>query len=317
MPAAPLRDLFNRRFLFVTGKGGVGKTTVTAALAEAMARTGKKVLIAASAEGDSLARALGIGALPLEIEEIRPGLSVVRITLERALLEYGRLMLHGGKLFDAVFNNQALQSFFRGVPGLSEWAILGKAWYHGTERGEDGTARFDTVILDAPATGHGVGMLWVPRVVVDIAPTGLLRRDAELALEMFQDPKLSGVVIVTLPEELPTNETLELAQAIQSDLKMPLSMLFVNSRTPSLFSAEQREFLVGAAPDPDSAVGRVLAVAKERARTEEREAGQVRRLEPLGVPWMELPEIRQSSDPAAITHNLAEILQHAAAQKDA
>jgi len=290
---------------------------VTAAIAHALARQGRKVLVAASAEGGSLAHALGISALPVEIEEVSPGLSVVRITLERALLEYGRLMLHGGKLFDAVFNNQALQSFFRGVPGLSEWAILGKAWYHSTEQAENGEWRFDTVILDAPATGHGVGMLWVPRIVVDMAPASLLKRDAELALRMFQDPELTGVVIVTLPEELPTNESLELAAAIEKDLKMPLSMVLVNQRTRALFSPAEAEASIGLPSDQTTDLERLLGVARVRARTELSEAFQVERLKALNIPLMELPEIQGSRSPGEIARQLAGLLEAAQARTEA
>src|ERR1700745_2349317 len=105
--------------------------------------------------------------------------------------------------------------------------MLGKAWWHTTEHEEDGSNRFDVVLLDAPATGHGLDMLRVPKVILDVVPPGLLRRDAGAAWAMFVDPAGSGVVVVTLPEEMPTTETIELCHEIRG-LQLPVLSLVVN-----------------------------------------------------------------------------------------
>lgn len=124
--------------------------------------------------------------------------------------------------------------------------MLGKAWWHTTERLPDGSFRFDVVILDAPATGHGLDMMRVPKVILDVVPPGLLRRDAERAWALFQDPTTCAIVLVTLPEEMPTSETIELAHAL-GELKLPIGRVVVNGVLPPLFSREERATLEAAA----------------------------------------------------------------------
>src|SRR5262249_56256109 len=99
----------------------------------------------------------------------------------------------------------------------------GRGWGDSREVRGGGSPRYDMVILDAPATGHGLDMLRVPKVILDVVPPGLLRRDAERALALFQDPKACAVVLVTLPEEMPTTETIELSRALTGELSLPLA----------------------------------------------------------------------------------------------
>src|SRR5438046_8985628 len=99
--------------------------------------------------------------------------------------------------------------------------MLGKAWFHTTEKLKNDKWAYDVVLLDAPATGHGLDMLRVPKVILDVVPPGVLRRDAETAWAMFRDRKQSGVVVVTLPEEMPTTETIELVEDVR-ELGLPV-----------------------------------------------------------------------------------------------
>ena len=228
-----------RRFIFVTGKGGVGKTTVSAAMARALAARGKKVLIAMCNAKERISAMFGSDLVGPEILPVGPRVWAVNIEPERAFEEYGQMTLKVPGLYKVVFQNKIVRSFLPAVPGLSEWAMLGKAWFHTTETDERGRPRFDVVILDAPATGHGLDMLRVPKVILDVTPPGILRRDAELAWKLFTDKRATGVVVVTLPQELPSTEALELIGAIQGELALPLGALVVNGVLDKLFSEEE------------------------------------------------------------------------------
>src|SRR5579872_4753182 len=198
MPTAP-----GLRFLVVAGKGGVGKTTVCAAEALSLAGEGKRVLVAMCNAKERLSTMLGSDLIGSDVSLVSKNVWAVNMDPEKALEEYGMLTLKVRAVYKAVFDNRYTRSFFRAVPGIHDWSLLGKAWWHTTERNEDGSSKYDVVILDAPATGHGLDMLRVPKVIVDLVPPGLLRRDAERAWKMFQVPARSGVMLVTLPEEMP------------------------------------------------------------------------------------------------------------------
>lgn len=257
--------LSGKRFLVVTGKGGVGKTTVCAAEALALAHKGKRVLVAMCNAKERLSTYLGSALVGPEVVPVAPNVWAVNMEPEAALEEYGMMVLHSRALYKLLFDNKYVRSFFRAVPGMQEWAMLGKAWWHTTELREDGTPKYDVVILDAPATGHGLDMLRVPKVILDVVPAGILRRDAERAWRLFQDPDTCAVVLVTLPEEMPTSETIELARAIKGELKLPIGKVVVNQVLPPLFSREERAALE-AQPAPEGAAPEEVALGAARSR---------------------------------------------------
>jgi anion-transporting ArsA/GET3 family ATPase len=198
-------------------------------------------------------------------------------------------------LYKLVFENRFVSAFLRGTPGMEAWAMLGKAQFHAFETRPDGSPRYDTVIVDAPATGHGLDLLRVPKVIVDVAPPGLLRREAEKAWKLFSDPRQAGVLLVTLPEELPTNETLELYRTLRGELGLPVCGVALNMVYERLFDGASRDAIRAlrselTAADPSSPLLPLVDNAVVRAEREESESEHRERLlTEMPVPYLELP----------------------------
>jgi len=231
-------DLLDRRFLFVVGKGGVGKTTVATALALAASRRGKKVLLAMVNCKERVSRLLDTDPIGPEIVTLRENLDAVNMTPDAAMEEYGMMILKVRGVYNALFGNRLVRAFLKGTPGLEAWSMLGKAFYHASP--PRGDPDYDLVIVDAPATGHALDMLRVPFVIESVAPAGMLRRDAARAVELFRDPTQAGAVVVTLPEYMPVSETLDLTSALTEELKISVLHLVINRVLPALFAEKER-----------------------------------------------------------------------------
>ncbi len=268
-----MSTLADKRFVLVTGKGGVGKTTVCAAEAVSLAASGKRVLVAMCNAKERLSELFGSARVGHLVVPVADRVWAVNMVPEKAIEEYGFLVMHNRTLAKALFDSRYVRAFLRAVPGMHEWAMLGKAWWHTTETLQDGSFKYDVVILDAPATGHGLDMLRVPTVILDVVPAGILRRDAERAWALFQDRDACAIVVVTLPEEMPVTETIELCESLKH-MGLSVNSVVVNAVLPSLFSASERAVLealpqleVRTPGDAALSAGRARAV-RERLQSE-------------------------------------------------
>lgn len=201
--------LADKRFILCVGKGGVGRSTVAAAIAGQAARAGKKVLLFEMNANDRFGNYFDKPPVGTEVAQLAPNLWAVNATPATALAEYGMMVLRWKSVYEMIFENRVTKAFIRAVPGMDDYAILGKAWFHTTET-KWGKPVYDLVVFDMPASGHSYSMLRVPWVIVDAVPEGPLTRDARIVKELLTDPARTATVLVTLAEEMPVNEAIEL-----------------------------------------------------------------------------------------------------------
>jgi anion-transporting ArsA/GET3 family ATPase len=264
-----LPELLDRRLLVVTGKGGVGKSTVSAGLALLASRAGKRVLVCEVNAQERVAPMLGAPPSGPEMREVLPNLFTVNVAPRDAMREYGLMVLRFRSIYDAVFENRVVRFFLRAIPSLAELVMLGKI-LHEVRVEERGRPRWDLVVLDAPATGHAVQLLRTPAALLDTVPPGPLRRDAEWMHALLVDPRTTALSIVTLPEEMPVNEAIDLDAQVRGVLGMPRGALVVNAMPDTRFTPGERTRLAGLEADapplgPAARAARVQAVRADQA----------------------------------------------------
>jgi anion-transporting ArsA/GET3 family ATPase len=270
----------DRRLVVVTGKGGVGKTTVAAAIGIAAARAGKRTAICEVAEQERITRSFGRAPAGFTETEVAPGLFAFSVNPEEAKEEWLRRQLHSGALSSLLGSSRIFQYVTAAAPGLAELVTIGKVWEIAQlERRTRGALPYDLTIVDAPATGGGMAMLGAPRTYGDIAKVGPVSRHAFAIDAFIRDPASTAVIAVALPEEMPVNETIDLESRLDDELGIALSHVFVNGVLPRRFSAADVraiEALDGASPAAREALSAAVAAA-QRTRSQQSQVARLRR----------------------------------------
>jgi hypothetical protein len=300
----------DKRLVVVTGKGGVGKTTIAAALGLAAARRGKRVIVCEVAAQQRLATILGAPAGTGSEQELCPGLSGVTVDPERAKEEWLRYQLRSGTLAGLLGGSRVFQYLTAAAPGLTELVTMGKVWdLAQLERHTEG-AVYDLAIVDAPATGHGLAMLRAPSTYAGVARVGPIRRQALIIDEFVRDPSTTGVLAAALPEEIPVNETIELEERLGDELGMALDAIVLNAVYPQRFSAAEGrrlESLDGRGSKEARAAARAALTEHRRARAERAQAARLRRA--ASAPVVTLPYLFEPEIGAPELERLSRVLE--------
>jgi anion-transporting ArsA/GET3 family ATPase len=237
--------LLDKRLLVVTGKGGVGKSTVAAAIALHTAQSGKRTLVCEINTSERVTAMLGKPPVGPEVKLLEENLWAVNVRPEESLREYALMVLKFKSVYRAVFENRLVRYFLRFIPSVAELVMLGKVLFHVKETVAGGGPRYDLVVMDAPATGHAVSFLSVPQVLMDTVPAGPLWNEARWMRDLLVDPKTTGAVLVSLPEEMPVNETIELETALRSKVKVKTDLVVLNGYFPPRFDERDLQALAG------------------------------------------------------------------------
>lgn len=227
-PTELLEQLGTRRLLIVSGKGGVGRTTVAVLLGSALAAGGRRVLIATTGHDDRLAWMLGGETLIDTPVEVAPNLSIQRLVPTTLAEEYGALVTHSFRLSHAVFGNKVVRRLLRAIPGFDDFAVLGKVWHEAVR-----ARSYDVVVFDGPASGHLRLVLGVPHAITEAVAEGPLTREASAISAALRDPAVSQAVLVGLPEPWPLTELAELADALRDEIGLSIGAQVVNKVWPA------------------------------------------------------------------------------------
>ena len=286
-------EILNRRLVVVTGKGGVGKTTVSAALGLAAARAGKRTMVCEVAEQERITETFGVPPAGFNETRVAPNLFTISINPDDAKEEWLRFQLHSGALAGLLGSSRIFQYLTAAAPGLSELVTLGKVWELAQlERRVARSAPYDITIVDAPATGHGVALLRAPRTYAEIARVGPIRNHANRIDEFVTNPSLTAVVAVALAEEMPVNETMDLETRLADTLGVELAAVLVNGMLPERFSQADADAMasVDGAGSPAAREALTAALtAHERGRSQRSQLARLKRA--VDAPVATLPFI--------------------------
>lgn len=304
----PILDYLDKRLIFVTGKGGVGKSTVAIAMGIRAALEGKRTIVVEVASTENTSRIFRQEDVGYKEVEVANDLWAISIDPDDSMREYVLLQLKVRAMRDLLFRSRMFTYLADATPGLKELVTIGKIWELAQpNRKIKHGRRYDLVIVDSPATGHGISFLQTPRTFANIARVGPMHTQSRALENMITDHELTGSVIVSLPEEMPVNETADLEAELTGDIDVSVDRVIMNALYPDRFSKTDMTALKKLADSEDRELRAVYRGALTQSRRSAAQQEQLERLRGMvSSPITTLPFIFEPELTLKAARHLAE-----------
>jgi anion-transporting ArsA/GET3 family ATPase len=280
----------DKRLLFVTGKGGVGKSTVALALGLAAAERGKRTIVCEVGAAEHASKVFRRAEIGFHEVELADNLWTISIDPDDSMREYLLLQLKVRAMGDLLTRSRIFTYLAAATPGLKELVTIGKIWELAQlDRRVKKGRKYDLVIVDAPATGHGIGFLQTPRTFANIARVGPIHNQAKALDAYITDHSRTGAAIIAIPEEMPVNET-GLLESELAEIGVAVDRVYLNAVYPERFSDAEAERLAEAAGSANGAARAGIRTALSEHRRAAAHREQLERLRKLvSIPVETLP----------------------------
>ncbi len=316
-------SLLDKSLLINSGKGGVGKSTLSAALAVLAARKGKRVLLIESdTKPDSFGRLHEIFQVPPmghQPREIFPNLWGASLVSDQALEDYATSVIKVRAIVKAVFNTEFIRMAYVAAPGVKELLLMLAIYLLSEERDRRGRRKYDLIVYDAPPTGHGLFFLTMPQTLIDVVKVGPLIPVARNVNNFLMDPKRTRLNLVTIAQEMPVIETMEFIDSIRTTMDVGIGCVFMNGLHSRAVpdadepqAAKLRDYAkAGTAVDsPETKILKAITECETQSNQRYQiETGHAAKLKPEGIPVVNVPFIYAERFDKTTIHEVARCLE--------